>query len=186
MIWNPHSELQGQHALLSASKYHWTNYNDEKLARLYSSHSAARRGEALHAYAQMAIKLKQKQPANGKTVCRYVNDAIGFRMDTEVVLFYSLNAFGTCDAISFRKNLLRIHDLKTGITQTSERQLYVYAVYFCLEYGFKPHEIQMELRIYQNDDVRIYDPDRDELAHIMDRLMTADRIINEKRMEELA
>jgi hypothetical protein len=113
----------------------------------------------------------------------YVNDAIGFRMSPEVLLFYSLNCFGTADTISFRKNKLRIHDLKTGLRLSSERQLEVYAAIFCLEYQFKPHEIEIELRIYQNDEIRVYEADPDVIAHIMDKIRTFDRRINELREE---
>jgi hypothetical protein len=31
VIFNKHSNLAGQHAFLSASKYHWVNYTDQKL-----------------------------------------------------------------------------------------------------------------------------------------------------------
>jgi hypothetical protein len=183
MIFNKHSNLEGQHAFLSASKYHWVNYDDEKIDRAYIAALAARRGTELHLFAHNAIRLGIKLPATRKTMHLYVNDAIGYRMSSEVVLFYSDNCYGTPDTISFRKNKLRIHDLKTGLTQTSERQLEVYAALFCLEYGFKPHAIEMEFRIYQNDEVRVYDPDPDVIAHIMDRIIISDKRINAIRME---
>ena len=31
MNWNNHSSLKDQHAFLSASKYHWVNYDNEKI-----------------------------------------------------------------------------------------------------------------------------------------------------------
>ena len=31
MKWNDHSRISGLHAFLGASKYHWINYNEEKL-----------------------------------------------------------------------------------------------------------------------------------------------------------
>ena len=65
-------------------------------------------------YTHLAIRLKRKQPKIKETVCMHINDAIGFRMEPEVVLKYSLNCFGTADAICFRNKTLRIHDLKTG------------------------------------------------------------------------
>jgi hypothetical protein len=113
----------------------------------------------------------------------YVNDAIKFRMTPEQPLRYSDNFFGTADAISFRNNRLRIHDLKTGENETSEVQLEVYEALFCLEYKFKPHEIEAELRIYQSDEVRIYDPDPGDIVHIMDKITSFDKRINEMRME---
>ncbi len=113
----------------------------------------------------------------------YVNDAIGFRMKAEQTLFYSPNCFGTCDAISFRRGKLRIHDLKTGVMKTSERQLEVYAALFCLEYSYKPQEIEIELRIYQNDEVRIYEADPDVVTHIMDKIIAFDRRINQIKEE---
>lgn len=182
MIFNKHSDLAGAHAFLSASKYHWINYTPDKLDATYVTAMAAQRGTELHALAHEAIRLGIKLQGRN-TVARYVNDAIGFRMSSEVVLFYSPNAFGTADAISFKKNFLRIHDLKTGVTPASPKQLFVYAAFFCLEYGFKPAEIGMETRIYQNDDIQVFEPDPDEITHIMDKIITFDKRINDIRME---
>ena len=183
MRFNKHSDLVGLHAFLSASKYHWVNYDDEKLARVYTTAMAAQRGTELHALAHDLIRLGVKLPRTTKTLNMYVNDALGFRMTPEQVLFYSPNCFGTADAISFRRNVLRISDLKTGVTPSSEHQLEVYAALFCLEYGFKPFEIEIELRIYQNDEVRIYEADPDLITHIMDKIVTFDKRINELRAE---
>lgn len=186
MIFNAHSDLAGQHAFLSASNYHWINYTDEKMDRRYVAALAAVRGTELHKFAHDAIRLGIKLPATKKTINMYVNDAIGYRMSSEVVLYYSDNCFGTCDTIQFKRNKLRVHDLKTGLTQTSEKQLEVYSALFCLEYGFKPHAIDIELRIYQSDDVRIYEADPDVIAHIMDRIVTFDKRINALRMEAMS
>lgn len=186
MIFAKHSELAGRHAFLSASKHHWTNYDEEKLDRVYLTALAAQRGTELHAFAHEAIRLGIKLPRTSNTLNLYVNDAIGYRMTSEQILFYSDNCFGTADAIAFRRNTLRIHDLKTGVTQTSERQLEVYAALFCLEYRFKPFDIQMEFRIYQNDEIRIYDGDPDIISHIMDKIITFDKRINDIRMEALS
>lgn len=178
-----HSELEGKHAFLSASKYHWIRYSDEKLEDSFRTRLAAMKGTELHEFGAQAIKLGIKLPGNGQTLSRYVNDAIGYRMTPEQVLHYSDNAFGTADTISFRANLLRIHDLKTGVSSTSMNQLEIYAALFCLEYGFKPAAIKIELRIYQNDDVEIYEPDIDDITHIMDRIVTFDRMIDNLKME---
>lgn len=185
MIFNAHSDLVGQHAFLSASKYHWINYDDEKLDRVYVASLAARRGSELHALAHECIRLGVKLKGTN-TIARYVNDAIGYRMVSEQVLYYSDNAFGTADTIQFRRNKLRIHDLKTGVTQSSENQLKVYAALFCLEYRMKPAQIEMELRIYQNNEAAIYDVDPDDITHIMDRIVTFDKRINAIRTEALS
>lgn len=183
MNFNDHSKLAGEHSFLSASNYHWINYDDEKLATVYHTRLAAMRGTELHEFAATAIRLGQKLQSSRKTLNMYVNDAIGYKMSPEVILFHSYNAFCTADAISFRRNLLRIHDLKTGVTKASFTQLEVYAAYFCLEYGVNPGEIEMELRIYQNDDVREHIPDTDTIAHIMDKIISHDQLINKIRME---
>ena len=87
-------------------------------------------GTRLHEWAKKTIDLGLKQPRSKKTIYSYVNDAIGFKMDTEVVLFYSERFFGTADAISFRDGILRIHDLKTGKIPAHIEQLEVYAALF--------------------------------------------------------
>lgn len=182
MIFNKHSNLAGQHAFLSASQYSWINYTDEKLDARFITFMAAQRGTDLHALAHEAIRLgvKIKTP---KTIALYVNDGIGHRMTCEQVLYYSDNCFGTADTISFKRNLLRIHDLKTGVSMTSEHQLEVYASLFCLEYGVNPFDIDIELRIYQNDEVRVYTGDPDVITHIMDKIISFDKRINELRAE---
>ena len=177
MNFNSHSAFEGKHAFLSASKYHWINYSDEKLDGVYRAALAAAKGTEIHDFAFKAIKLGIKLPKSEKTLNMYVNDAIGYRMTPEQILFYSVNCFGTADAISFKNKLLRIHDLKTGTTQTSMKQLEVYAAMFCLEYKYKPYEIDMELRIYQNDMVEHHIPEVDEIARIMDKIITFDKQI---------
>lgn len=187
MNFNKHFNLVGKHATLSASKYHWIRYSDEKFDEYLYTQLAAQRGTELHAFASEAIRLGVKLKGTKQTLNLYVNDAIGFRMKPEQVLRYSDFAFGTADAISFnaKTNLLRIHDLKTGVSKASFDQLQVYAAFFCLEYGFKPAEITMELRIYQNDEIQIYFADADDVTHIMDRIIVFDRRISQIRMEAL-
>lgn len=186
MLFNRHSDLAGQHAFLSASKYHWINYDDEKLDRVFTAQQAAKRGTDLHALAHECIRLGVKLPGNGRTLNTYVNDAIGYRMQVEQVLYYSDNAFGTADTIAFRRNKLRIHDLKTGHWPCSVHQLEVYAALFCLEYRFKPMEIETELRIYQSNEVQIFDADPDVISHIMDKIITFDKRINALRLEAMS
>lgn len=183
MLFNTHSRLQGQHAFLSASNYHWTNYTEDKLDAVYIARQAARRGDELHAFAHNAIRLGVKLADTGKTLNQYVNDAIGFRMTPEQILYYSDNCFGTTDAISFKNRFLRIHDLKTGVIPASVRQPEVYAALFCLEYRIKPFEIDIELRIYQNDEVHVYEGDKDSIIHIMDRIVTFDKRIEAIKRE---
>lgn len=134
MTFNEHSRLIGQHAFLSASKYHWINYDADKLTTAYTNFMAAQKGTELHEFAARCIALGQKLPRSKKTLNSYVNDAIGFRMTPEQVLCYSENCFGTADSICFRDDILRIHDLKTGIVPAHMEQLLIYDALFCLEY----------------------------------------------------
>lgn len=183
MNFNRHSELSGRHAFLSASKYHWVNYTDEKLDQTFTNAIAAQKGTELHNFASEAIRLGIKLPRSNKTLNMYVNDAIGFRMTPEQPLVYSMNAFGTADAISFRKNLLRISDLKTGIHPAQMTQLEIYAAFFCLEYQVRPGDIEMILRIYQNDEIVEHSPEVDQIAHIMDKIIAFDRRIEQIKLE---
>lgn len=180
MKFNIYSNLEGKHAYLSPSKYHWINYDEEKLVKSYKTHMAATQGTILHNFAQQCVLLNQKLPQSKKTLNLFVNDAIGFKMIPEQVLYYSDNCFGTADAISFRNDMLRIHDLKTGVTKAKFEQLEVYAAIFCLEYMIKPCDIKMDLRIYQNDEIYTHTPDVEDIIYIMDRIKTFDRIIEDK------
>lgn len=184
MNFNDHSGLDGCHAFLGASQYHWINYDEAKLEETYLKSLARQRGTILHEFAKDCIKLGQKLQRSNKTLNMYVNDAIGYKMTPEQVLYYSDNCFGTADAISFRRNLLRIHDLKTGVTPASMKQLEVYASLFCLEYDINPNDIQMELRIYQNNEVLVHDPDREDILYIMNKIVLFDKRIEAIRMEE--
>lgn len=185
MNFNDHSRLAGGHAFLSASKYHWIRYDDEKLERMFNAVMAAQRGTQLHDLAKDMIRLKIKPERNGTTFSEYVNDCIGFGMRAEQVLYYSPNCYGTADAIGFRQKqmALRIFDLKTGSTQTSMDQLQVYTALFCLEYNYKPFELEIELRIYQNDDVKIFVPDPVDISSIMEQIKYLDKRLNQY-MEE--
>lgn len=184
MNFNKHSNLEGQHAFLSASKYHWTNYDEEKLIESYSKCMAVRKGTIIHDFAEQCIRLGQKLPRSQKTLNMYVNDAIGFKMIPEQVLFYSANCFGTADAIIFRNGLLRIHDLKTGTIPANMKQLEIYTALFCLEYKTKPEDIDIELRIYQNDEVLFHKPLTEDIVLIIDKIITFDKTIDKiKEME---
>lgn len=184
MNFNDHSRLEGQHALLGASTYNWINYDEEKMMSFYRNMRAKQKGTELHAFAAQCIKLNQKLPKSQKTLNMYVNDAIGYGMQPEQVLYYSDICFGTTDAISFRNNLLRIHDLKTGVTPAHMEQLMIYAALFCLEYSRKPQDIQMELRIYQDNEVNVCVPDPDVIMDIIQKIISFDKLICKLRSEE--
>lgn len=183
MNFKKHSDLEGRHAFLSASKYHWINYDEEKLSDTYLKYLATQRGTELHAFACQCIRLGVKLPRTRKTLNMYVNDAIGYKMTPEQPLYYSENCFGTADAISFNKNFLRIHDLKTGVSPTSMHQLEIYAALFCLEYRKQPQDIDMELRIYQSGEVYVHEPPSDDILEIMDKIILFDKRIDEIEME---
>ena len=183
MKFNDRSALRGEHAFLSASKYHWTNYSPEKLVNTFTNWQAAQRGTEMHDLAAKLIEMKVKLPANENAFNMFVNDAIGFRMSPEQPLFYSINAFGTADAISFRNNTLRIHDLKTGVTKVSMRQLEVYTALFCLEYDEQPNEMDIELRVYQGDTIIVHTPETQDIFDIMHTIVEFDRIIEKLKTE---
>ena len=179
-----HYNLKDQHALLGASKFQWIRYNDDKIAELYFANKAKEEGTRLHALASELIELGIKLPDNKKTLNMFVNDAIGYKMNSEQVLYYSMNCFGTADAICFRNDMLRIHDLKTGKTPTHFEQLEIYAALFCLEYDMKPSDIEIELRIYQSNDILVMNPNVEDIVPIMDRIITADKIISKIQIGE--
>jgi len=160
MDFHQHLDLEGKHAFLGASKYHWIHYDEDKLDVAYVRF------------------LAQKLPKTKQTLNLYVNDAIGFKMRTEQPLYYSDNCFGTADAILFRENKLRIHDLKTGIVPAHMQQLEVYTALFCLEYHLNPSDINTELRLYQNDEIVINEPDPEYIRTIMDKIIMFDKHID--------
>jgi len=183
---NRHLEVEGRHSFLSPSKYHWHNYDDDKILAAYDKHMTHALGTRLHAWAAETIKLGISMPDNTKTINMYVNDCVGYRMSVEVPLVYSINAFGTADAIWFGPNsnpdspfkyILRIFDLKNGESPTSKTQLVCYAALFCLEYRVRPMEIEFDLRIYQSDDVQMFETDAEDIAYMMDRYVVANKLI---------
>nr|DAH44010.1 MAG TPA: Protein of unknown function (DUF2800) [Caudoviricetes sp.] len=185
MNFTKHVKLEGLHAPFSASSSAWLRYDDNKALEVYQNKKAAEIGTRLHAWAKETIDLRIKQPRSKKTIYAYVNDAIGFKMSTEVVLYYSDRFFGTADAISFRKNMLRIHDLKTGKNPVHMEQLEVYAALFCLEYKIRPGDIDMELRLYQNDEVIVHKPTAEDILPIMDKIVHLNKMLEEVDAEEV-
>lgn len=177
-----HSNLNGLHAPFSPSQSSWLRYDDDRAMEVFLNKKAAEMGTRLHAWAKETIDLGIRQPKSKKTLYAYVNDAIGFKMSTEVVLFYSERFFGTADSIAFRDNFLRIHDLKTGKIPADMEQLEIYAALFCLEYKVKPEDIGMELRLYQNDEVMYHNPAPEDIRQIMDKIVHLDQVI--QKLEE--
>lgn len=181
MNFHTHFNLEGLHAPFSPSQSHWLRYDDEKALEVYSNKKAAELGTKLHEWAKQTIDLRIKQPRSSKTLYAYVNDAIGFKMDTEVILYYSDRFFGTADAISFRDGILRIHDLKTGKSGKIEdhmEQLEIYAALFCLEYSVRPGDIKMELRVYKNDEVLVHNPTAEDILPIMDKIVHLEKLVS--------
>ena len=183
MIFNSHSNLEGKHAFLSPSNYHWINYSEDRLAERFVASMAARRGTALHDFAHEAIRLGIKLPDSENTLNLYVNDGIGYKMQVEQPLYYSENCFGHADTLVFRNAFLRVHDLKTGITPASNHQLEIYAALFCLEYIISPFEIDIELRIYQSDEVQSYSPFPETITHLMDKIIRFDQMVQQLKEE---
>jgi hypothetical protein len=181
-----HPQLEGTHAILSPSQYAWINYTPEKMEERLKSLQAAARGTSLHALAAHAIKERIYFSTDNEeqlALAGYVNDAIDFEMKPEQMLVYSVNCYGQADAIGFEETemFLRVHDFKSGVSPTSEKQLYVYAALFCLEYQFLPYEMGGELRIYQFDGYRSFEIDSGFLAHVYDMIRMHDQHIEESR-----
>jgi hypothetical protein len=180
---NKHLNLQGEHAFLSPSQYHWIHYSPDKLIERWTTSQAMAYGTMQHEYAHREIQEGRLSDLVG-TIGLYINDAIRYRMTCEQVLYYSENCFGTADTIAFRYNTLRIHDLKTGVYPGSVHQLEVYAALFCLEYEKDPFEIRIELRLYQDNEVSVYEADPEDIVFIMGRIQEFDRVITHRRLEE--
>lgn len=206
MQFTPHRNLEGKHAIFSASSWYWLNDEPDDLVKRLCSQYAPMIGTIFHNVAYKHIKHRIKLHKYDKNnvvlelltngvpalivdtidfdsmfdnLMEYTNDCIGFRMEPEVVLAYSDNFFGTADAIVFseKERFLRIHDLKSGVTPASMNQLKIYTALFCLEYGFKPGMITTELRIYQGNEVIVDNPEADEIAPIIDKIVTTDKFL---------
>lgn len=184
MIYNEHYNLEGKHAFLGASSSSWLNYTPERLQDVYLNMLKKEKGTELHALASSAINNHVKFARLKKALNLFVNDAIGFKMESERVLYYSDNCFGTADAICFRDGLLRIHDLKTGdIPVKHFNQLNIYAALFCLEYDVDPMKIDIVERLYQGTEYHENVPEQEQIADIMKLIVTFDREIDNLKME---
>ena len=208
MNFNKHLNLEGQHALLGASKFYWIDDDEDSFLKRMRSSYVTTIGTLLHDIARKHIKHSFKLAKGDKrsvllelidkgipariidemdfdalysNLSTYVNDAIGYKMQPEVVLRYSDYCFGTTDAINFNesKKFLRIHDYKSGSTPAHIEQLMIYEALFCLEYKYKPGDIESELRIYQSNDVLIHNPTPDEILPIIEKMIQFDKFIRE-------
>lgn len=203
MIFNEHADLEGKHAFLGASTYHWIRWDEETLEKRYYGRYQQSIGTELHELAKVLINNRIKLAKSDKKIIDialstikipraaynaeevlssllpFVNDAIGFRMTSEVLLFYSFNCFGTTDAISFSDydKILRIHDYKSGVTPCKMEQLMIYAALFCLEYKKSPFDFTTELRIYQHGEIALLIPEPTEIEGIMNLIKTKDKRI---------
>lgn len=210
MIWNSHEKLLGTHAFLGASNYHWINWSDDIIEQKYYDKYAVTIGTLLHELAKECIDNKIRLTKSDKRLIDYklltnnipkksfnsefilqnllpfVNDAIGFKMDSEVLLYYSSFCYGTTDSICFNEkdNILRIHDLKTGVVPAHIEQLMIYASLFCLEYNKKPQNFNTELRIYQNSDILVYNPEPEEIEKFMDIIVSRSEILKKIYLNE--
>lgn len=178
-----HPELEGKHAFLSPSNHSWQRYTDDHLLDVYSNEQKKERGTRLHAFVSEAINLGIKLEPNTQSVNQFVNDAIGFRMSSEVPLYYSDVVFGTADAIRFddQKSELRIHDLKTGIRPvTSFEQLDAYAALFMLEYNCSPLDVTVIQRLYQNGEILEQVGNPDTIGELMGTMVKFTNLITKE------
>lgn len=178
MNFNKHSDLTDKHSFLSPSNYHWLNYDVEKLEAVWYNQKGKEKGTVLHAFASIAIQERIKLGNAKKALNMFVNDSIGFKMTSEQVLFYSYNSFGTADAISFKDNVLRIFDLKTGFSKPSFKQLDIYAALFCLEYDVDPRSITtIEQRLYQGNGFTVNIADPVYIQQVMNKIVDFDVVL---------
>lgn len=213
MNWNQHSNLVGKHALFSPSGYSWINYGTDQdslnvIFQRYRAQYSTYIGTILHEYAQKRIKYRLRMHKSDKSnvlmylldagipmsvidlengfdnLMTYVNDAIGFRMDPEVILYYSDNCFGTADTIYFKDKELRIHDYKSGKIPAHIEQTEIYAGLFCLEYKIDPLDIKTTLRIYQNSDILEEEPEPERILAITKQIIELDKIVTKWKVED--
>ena len=189
MNFNKHSELDEKHAILSPSKPYWLNYSQDQMVNYLRSQRAAQEGTELHEIAASLIRKGLKLRGSTQTLTAYVNDAIGYGMTPEVALKYSDTCFGHADAVDFNHGVLRIHDLKTGSGPVHMEQLEIYAALFLLEYeralGVNPLNTKVNLRIYQNDDIQEYSPDKDRMESLIYGIKERDAWVQDSLREEV-
>lgn len=181
MKWNKHWELEGKHAQLSPSGYHWLGYSPEKMRTVYINMMKKEKGTKLHQLASDLINERIQLRPLKKAFNMFVNDSIGFMMSSEVLLKYSEFCFGTADAIRYdeQTKTLKVFDLKTGSSKPSFNQLNIYAALFCLEYGYKPEKMSFETRLYQKNGYEISNPTGEEIRGVMNQIKLMDDTIRE-------
>lgn len=178
MQWNDHYNLSGKHAFIGASSHSWLNYTPEKMQQVYLNSLKKEQGTQLHLLASMSIKNRVKLASLKKALNLFVNDAIGFNMSSEQVLYYSDYCFGTADAIRFQDGELRIHDLKTGDGPVVHfDQLDIYSALFCLEYDVDPKKVTFVERLYQGNKWTESSPMPEDIQVIMDNIQEFDKVI---------
>jgi len=192
---NDHKDLEGKHALFSASGYHWLNYDKQTFINRYLSSFSAGLGTAIHELAHDCIVNRTKLTKHDVHLVDYimfknfiprecydaneildnlipfVNDAIGFRMSSEVVVCYNKYFFGTTDAIRYDdfEQTLRVHDLKMGKNPVKMEQLYIYCAEFCLEYNVDPRKLKkITTAIYQLGEIIEDEPPGTYIHEIME------------------
>ena len=79
----------------------------------------------------------------------------------------------------------RIHALRTKHEPADMKQLLIYDALFCLKHGIKPCDIQIENRIYQNDDIWIVNPTCEDIDSIIEKIKEFDRVVREVRGDGL-
>lgn len=202
--WNDHHLLEGKHAFLGGSKHQWLNWSDDMLEERFYSQYAVEMGTVLHQLASDCIKSKTRLTKDDKhliditlykagipssaydsnlildNMIPFVNDAIGYRMSSEILLYYSPFCFGTTDAIkppSNRDKVLRISDYKSGSIPAKIEQLLIYDALFCLEYKQNPNTIEHILRIYQNCQIIEHHPTGGDIDKIMGIIVNRNKLI---------
>ena len=191
--------------------YSLDEQDEDVIFQRFASQYATTIGTIVHEFAETRIKYNQKLLKANRSdllckllsagipsivinmdyiypnVINYVNDAIGFRMDSEVKLKYSDTFFGTTDTISFRDKELRIHDLKTGKGLVHLDQLLAYSALFFLEYGkqynIDPKDTNVILRIYQGGDILEDFPEPERILGAMHQIVELDKRISKWKVE---
>ena len=213
MIWNEHFELKGKHATFAPSNPSFLNYglepeNEDIIFQRFAAQYGSTIGTITHDFAAERIFYNQKLHKTNKSdllikllkagvppivinmdyiyanLIPYVNDAISFRMDPEVILKYSDDCFGTTDTICYRDKELRIHDLKTGRSTVHMDQLLSYAALFFLEYKAAPESTSTVLRIYQASDILEDHPEPERIRAAMNQIVELDKKVKKWKAED--
>lgn len=188
MEWNDHWRLEGRHATLSPSGYHWLNYDPDKMRRVTWNNYSKEDGTKMHELASNMILYSIMPENNENALNQFVIDALTMfdePMSSEILLYYSDECFGTADAIYYdeEKKHLQVHDLKTGVSKPSFKQLWIYCALFCLEYDKKPEELTFECRLYQLGAMDIDNPDPKDIRTIMNQIVSMSNVIEGVRIE---